>query len=68
VSGSDDDKPSRNAPPPRRSASLCASCRHVKTITSDKGSTFFLCKRSTSDARYPKYPPQPVVSCLGYES
>jgi hypothetical protein len=47
---------------------LCPRCRHVKIVASQKGSTFFLCLRAAEDPRYPKYPPQPVVSCRGYES
>lgn len=46
---------------------LCPDCRHVKAITSDRGSTFLLCRKSAEDPRYPKYPPQPVVSCAGFE-
>jgi hypothetical protein len=38
----------------------------VKLITSAKGSTFLLCQLSSSDARFPKYPPQPVVRCSGF--
>jgi hypothetical protein len=55
--------------PPRGAArgSLCPECRHVQSITSDKGSVFWLCRRSRADPRYPKYPPQPVVSCPGFE-
>jgi hypothetical protein len=39
----------------------------MKAVTSERGSTFLLCRRSAEDARYPKYPPQPVVSCPGFE-
>lgn len=28
---------------------------------------FYLCERSLTDPRYPKYPPLPVLSCPGYE-
>jgi GNAT superfamily N-acetyltransferase len=48
-------------------AGLCASCRHVQRITSARGSAFYLCARSRSDARYPKYPRLPVLDCAGYE-
>ncbi len=50
-----------------RTAGLCASCTHARTVTSARGSTFVLCGRSQSDAGYPKYPPLPVVRCAGYE-
>ena len=31
------------------------------------GLAFVLCGRSRTDARYPKYPPLPVLRCKGYE-
>jgi GNAT superfamily N-acetyltransferase len=48
-------------------AGLCASCRHVQVITSARGSRFSLCERSRTDARYPRYPRLPVLTCAGYE-
>ena len=48
-------------------SSLCEDCAHVRAIASAKGSTFLLCQRSKADARFTKYPPQPVVSCTGFE-
>jgi GNAT superfamily N-acetyltransferase len=48
-------------------AGLCASCAHVQVITSARGSHFFLCERSRTDARYPRYPRLPVLSCAGYD-
>ncbi len=50
-----------------RGAGLCASCAHARRVTSARGSVFVLCGRSVSDARYPKYPPLPVVRCDGHE-
>ncbi len=50
--------------PPR---SLCPDCAHVKVVSSEKGSTFFLCLRARTDPRFTKYPPQPVVVCSGFE-
>lgn len=47
---------------------LCHTCVHVRAITSARGSTFLLCSRAASDARYPKYPPQPVWACRGFEA
>lgn len=52
---------------PSPGASLCPACRHVHLVTSARGSTFYLCTRSRTDPRYPKYPPQPVRACPGYE-
>lgn len=51
--------------PPR---SLCERCRHVRVIQSAKGSVFLLCRRSEREPEYPKYPPQPVVDCRGFQS
>jgi hypothetical protein len=33
-----------------------------------RGSLFSLCRRSETDARYPRYPRLPVVCCDGYEA
>ena len=52
---------------PDRHAGLCASCAHARRVTSARGSTFILCARSQTDARYPKYPPLPVLRCAGHE-
>jgi len=48
-------------------AGLCATCLHVRRITSDRGSVFYLCKLSAVDARFPKYPRLPVLQCDGYK-
>jgi len=50
----------------RASRSLCESCAHVRIIRSERGSTFYMCKLAAQDARYPKYPGQPVFSCAGH--
>jgi hypothetical protein len=47
-------------------AGLCETCQRVRRITSDRGSKFYLCKLSTVDQRYPKYPRLPVLNCDGY--
>ena len=47
--------------------SLCEYCGYAKEVVSGKGSRFWLCSRSTTDGRFPKYPPQPVVKCIGFE-
>ena len=46
--------------------SLCESCRHVREIVSGKGSRFLMCLLSQTEARLPKYPPQPVRKCAAY--
>jgi hypothetical protein len=47
--------------------SLCASCKHRRDIQSKRGSVFWLCGKSKTDPRFPKYPPQPVGRCPGWE-
>jgi len=46
---------------------LCRDCVHSRTITSDRGSTFYLCELSATDSQFPKYPRLPVLRCRGYE-
>ncbi len=50
----------------RLPASLCESCVHVRVIESNKGSRFLMCGRARDEPRFPKYPPQPVLNCVGY--
>jgi hypothetical protein len=49
------------------SVGLCSQCRFMRRILSDRGSTFYFCDRSTTDANFPKYPRLPVLRCSGYE-
>ncbi len=46
---------------------LCPTCVRVQRIVSGKGSAFLLCTLSKRDLRFPKYPPQPVLRCAGFE-
>jgi hypothetical protein len=46
---------------------LCFSCEHVRIVRTDRGSAFYLCQRSATDPRFPKYPGLPVVRCPGFE-
>jgi hypothetical protein len=39
----------------------------MRAIATRSGSTFVLCTRSDHDPRFPRYPPLPVASCVGYE-
>jgi len=48
-------------------AGLCARCRFMRRMHSDRGATFYLCERSATDAAFPKYPRLPVLQCAGYE-
>lgn len=60
-----------NAPPgpgfdlPR--AGLCATCRHAEILRS-KRSSFLRCALADRDARFPRYPGLPVLSCSGFDS
>jgi hypothetical protein len=47
---------------------LCIHCVHAKVIRSDRGSTFYQCKRSFTDPAFPKYPRLPVRVCTGFEA
>lgn len=51
----------------RERAGLCADCRQMRLITSDRDSTFYMCQRSAWDKNFAKYPRLPVVRCLGYD-
>lgn len=45
---------------------LCGACVNARVIENRHGSRFYLCDLSRTDARFPKYPPLPVVACPGY--
>jgi hypothetical protein len=45
---------------------LCASCSNARTIENRRGSVFWWCAVSKLDARFPRYPRLPVLSCAGY--
>lgn len=45
---------------------LCADCRFAAVIRSDKGSVFYQCRRSFTEAEFEKYPRLPVRACPGY--
>ena len=47
---------------------LCAHCRQARVIRSDRGSTFYQCRRSFNDPAYAKYPQLPVRTCSGFEA
>jgi hypothetical protein len=51
----------------QQSVGLCADCRFMRRMESDRGSIFYLCERSATDARFPKYPRLPVLRCAGRE-
>ena len=45
---------------------MCGMCAHARVIESGKGSRFYLCKLSSVDPRFPRYPPLPVLECAGF--
>jgi hypothetical protein len=47
--------------------SLCETCALMREVVTPKGSRFLLCQLSKTNSAYPKYPPQPVVRCDGYQ-
>ena len=47
--------------------SLCESCVSMGEVITPKGSRFLLCQLSITNPDYPKYPPQPMVRCDGYQ-
>lgn len=47
--------------------SLCESCRNMREVRTAR-SRFLLCGLSGTHADYPKYPPQPVVHCDGFQA
>jgi hypothetical protein len=56
----------RKAIPP--TAGLCSGCIHARLIVSGRGSRFVLCERSRTDRRFPRYPPLPMMRCVGFET
>jgi hypothetical protein len=51
----------------RENVGLCAFCRHVRTLVSDRGSTFYQCRLAATDERFAKFPRLPMRRCSGYE-
>ena len=47
--------------------SLCESCQNMREVRTAR-SRFLLCHLSVTNDNYPKYPPQPVLRCEGYEA
>ena len=46
---------------------LCSDCMHARVIENRRGSRFWLCARSRFDPRFRRYPPLPVLACIGFE-
>lgn len=56
-------------PPDSQAATigLCARCVHARTVPSTRA-VYWLCEKSFTDARFPKYPRLPVLACAGFSS
>jgi hypothetical protein len=44
---------------------LCGDCVHARVLASAR-SVFLRCGLAETDARFPRYPPLPVLRCAGY--
>jgi hypothetical protein len=49
-----------------RHAGLCATCRHARLVTNDRGSVFVRCGYAALDPSFAKYPRLPVMACAAY--
>ncbi len=47
---------------------LCSACRHARRVEGVRGSLFWLCERSLTDATFRRYPRLPVSECAGFEA
>jgi hypothetical protein len=48
-------------------SSYCEFCLYMKEVVSGKGTRFLMCQKSSAGINFPKYPPQPVLQCGGFE-
>ena len=46
---------------------LCWTCKHSKVNQTRRGTAYLRCTRAEWDDRLRRYPPLPVLSCVGYE-
>ena len=58
-------EPSRPVASGRSSGGLCPACRFARVVTSRR-TRFTLCERSFTEARFPRYPRLPVLTCDGF--
>ena len=49
------------------SIGLCTACSWARRVENGRGSTFLRCGRYDVDRRFPKYPPLPMTSCIGFD-
>jgi hypothetical protein len=47
-------------------AGLCGTCVHARPVDSSKGAVFLLCRLSSVDPRFARYPVLPVLRCDEY--
>ncbi len=45
---------------------LCSICAHARILGNRRGSRFYLCELAAADPAYPRYPPLPVLECVGF--
>ncbi len=45
---------------------LCETCKNLREVRTAR-SRFLLCELSVTNDDYPKYLPQPIVRCDGYQ-
>jgi hypothetical protein len=45
---------------------LCRTCAHGRQVPS-RTTLFWMCGLASTDARFPRYPRLPVISCAGYQ-
>jgi hypothetical protein len=46
---------------------LCSTCAHARQQPNARGSFFWRCAASDSDARLLRYPPLPVATCHAFK-
>lgn len=51
----------------RPPAGLCDTCAHQRLVPTAR-TAFSLCRLSTTDPRFPRYPAIPVIRCAGYRA
>lgn len=54
------------APAPPDAVGLCRDCRHARQVPTGD-STYWLCRRSATDASFVRYPRLPVRVCRGFQ-
>jgi hypothetical protein len=57
--------PLEKVPGTSTSTGLCGRCVHRELLASAR-SSFLRCALSRSDTRFPRYPPLPVLACVGF--